>query len=84
MPRIIHLELTDEFMDQHADTPRANLDAAIGHLCGWSHNAESKQRLRLYGDKRGDLNATYRNDEGTVTYQILGQHDGKGNFTFHS
>jgi hypothetical protein len=60
------------------------LTAAVGYLCMWAVHNDRYCRLRLYGDRRGDLHARYTNKDGVETYVIFGHRQEDGNYSFHS
>lgn len=83
-------ELTMAFHEDFSDvtiSTTQQVHNAIGYLTTWAINGDSdryKGKMSLYGDKEGNLHGTYRNVAGDVTYNLFGQRDEKGEYSFHS
>lgn len=83
MIRTIEMWCHTDFTDIQADN-RVSVDACIGYLVSWALHSERYCRLSIYGDSQGNLNATYRNSAGEVTYTMFGLCDTNGTFSTHS
>lgn len=87
MARTVEIALSDEFLlkTQENDVQTRTVSEAVGYLSTWALNGMGNYagKLSIYGDKNGDLHATYRNKEGSVTYNIFGQLNEK-EYSFHS
>lgn len=82
--RKIELTLTDEFVNATETVAKNTLHAAIGYLASWAHHNERYQSVTIYGSRSGNLTASYRNAAGEVTYNLLGQLEEGGRYSFHS
>ncbi len=83
--RTITLNLTNEFDEAIAEgNSERQVAAAIGYFSMWAVHSERYASLSLYGDRRGDLHAQYRNKAGDITYTMLGQRGEDGSYSFHS
>lgn len=84
MSRTIELTLSEEFLTLASLGTLIEKDRAVGYLCNWAIHSERYCRLTIYGDKEGNLNASYRNAAGEVTYSMFGMRGEDGTYSFHS
>jgi len=78
--RTVEISLNEEFYNVVGDTHHAN--NCIGVLSMWAIISERYSgRLTIYGDKEGQLHATYRNQKGEVTYTMYCQRRADGAYT---
>lgn len=77
-----------EFDNSYArDRFSKNSCEAIGYLASWAIAGASGNyagKMSLYGDADGGWHATYRNEQGEVTYTIFGELSEDGEYSFHS
>lgn len=81
--RNITITKHEEFDDVTAQT-RDSVNRVIGYLSLWALHNERYRAVAIYLDKRGEANATYRNDKGEVTYSIFAQRHDDGTYSTHS
>ncbi len=87
--RTVHLRFTKEFTDKHSLIERGTADA-IGYLSAWAAGESCRFTVvRVFGDADGNISADYfvdaeraaNNDRG---YEIFGQRQENGTYTYHS
>lgn len=84
MTRTISLTLTEDFVNVNVRN-RESVNRAIGYLSTRAIiHSERYCSVTIYGDKNGCLNATYRNGNGEVTYNLYAQLGEDGSFSYHS
>lgn len=83
MNRIITLVVSEEFANITADNG-GEVNAAVGRLSMWAIHNERYAAVAIYGDHQGNLNATYRNAAGEVTYSMAAMRRENGSYGFHS
>lgn len=81
--RTVTISASEEFSDA-TEGHRKAVESAIGYLSMWAISSDRKKNVTIHGDNEGNLNAVYKNESGDVTYNIFAQHDGNGNYSFHS
>ena len=57
---------------------------AIGYLSSWAIGSLRYVSVDIYEDRRGELQATYRDAENNVTYFMAGVRRDDGTYSFHS
>jgi hypothetical protein len=85
MLRKIELHLDPEFLNVagglHFDKEAR---AALGYLTLWGVANGRYKDISIHGDKDGNIRAVYKNEQGEVTYDLLGQRREDGTYSFHS
>lgn len=81
--RQLDLGYSDKFDDVVEGNPQ--VFSTIGILARWGMGAERfSGKVTIYGDHQGNINATYRDKDGNVTYNIFAQLQDDGSYTTHS
>lgn len=83
--RKIEITVSDGFDDATTELSRTTIDSAMGYLVMWAIHSDSKKNVRIHCSRDGSLNATYRNDDGNITYSMAAiiKDDGQ-TYGFHS
>jgi hypothetical protein len=82
--RAVQIHLGDEFLDAVGGLPNKSVGGALGYLACWAIQSERYKSVVLYGDKDGNIHATYRDGNGEVTYSMFALRAEDGSYSTHS
>jgi hypothetical protein len=82
--RTLEVHLGDEFTNAVGGLPNKNVSQAVGYLVLWAIGNDRYRSVEICGDRTGDIEATYRNEGGTITYGMLAQKREDGSYSVHS
>lgn len=81
--RSIQMHFGEGFTDAIGDHMKS-AEAAIGYLCRWAIHSPRYSKVLIYGDKCGNIHATYRNETGDITYDMSAIRHEDGTYSTHS
>lgn len=83
--RTIHLKTDPEGISTlNSEHQERGLFATIGYFSVWAIHSPRYCSLGLFVDAKGDIHATYRDEDGATTYIMFGQRSEEGTYTTHS
>jgi hypothetical protein len=62
----------------------SRITTSSGALVLWAIGNDRYRSVEICGDRTGDIEATYRNEGGTITYGMLAQKREDGSYSVHS
>jgi hypothetical protein len=86
----VEISLSEDFLDAVGGNLRTNknIDQAIGYLATWAipqiGSTRYSGKVTIYGDKEGNLNASYRDNKGEIIYSMAAIRNDDGTYSTHS
>lgn len=84
MNRTVEIILDENFTNMAGKALSGQVFHAIGYLSMWAIGGKNYTKVRIVGDRHGDIDAVYMNDAGDRTYTIGAVLRDNGEYTFHS